>query len=57
MAKITWNKSGHGSVTGRLNIPICLLKSINITDDERDVELYIKDNEIRIRKKENNCND
>lgn len=51
MAKITWNKSGNGSITGRLNIPMCLLKSINITDNERDVELYIKDNEIRIRKK------
>ncbi|WP_125153637.1 AbrB/MazE/SpoVT family DNA-binding domain-containing protein [Clostridium rectalis] len=51
MAKITFNKSGGGSVTGRLNIPMVLLKSIGINLMERDVELYVKDNKIIIEKK------
>ncbi|MCY6957844.1 AbrB/MazE/SpoVT family DNA-binding domain-containing protein [Clostridium brassicae] len=50
MAKITFNKSGSGSITGRLNIPMALLKSIGITEEEREVELYIRDNKLIVEK-------
>jgi len=52
MATVTFNTSGKGSKTGRLNIPMELLKSIGITEDERKVDLTVKDGKIIVEKRE-----
>ena len=48
--KITFNKSGSGSKSGRLTIPVALLELLKITEEERDVEIKFEDNKIIIEK-------
>lgn len=48
--KITFNKSGSGSKSGRLTIPSALLEILNITEDERDVEITFQDGKLVIEK-------
>lgn len=47
---ITFNKSGKGSVTGRLNIPPAYLELLGITKDERHVDISFIDGQIVIKK-------
>ena len=48
--KITFNKSGTGSKSGRLTIPVALLELLKITEEEREVEIKFEDNKIIIEK-------
>lgn len=48
--KITFNKSGSGSKSGRLTIPVPFLELMRITEDERSVEITFKDNKLIIEK-------
>lgn len=48
--KITFNKSGSGSKSGRLTIPVAFLELLKITEEDRDVEINFKDNKIIIEK-------
>lgn len=48
--KITFNKSGSGSKSGRLTIPVSLLELMKITEDERNVEITFKDGKLIIEK-------
>ena len=48
--KITFNKSGSGSKTARLNIPVVLVELMKITEDEREVEITFKDGKLVIEK-------
>lgn len=51
--KITFNKSGAGSQTNRLTIPTAWIREMNITQEDRNVEVtYDKfDKTITIKKK------
>lgn len=48
--KITFNESGKGSLSGRLTIPVDLLKLMGIDKQNRDVEITFKDGKIIIEK-------
>lgn len=48
--KITFNKSGSGSKSGRLTIPVAILELLKITEEEREVEIKFEDNKIIIEK-------
>ncbi|MGL5853662.1 MAG: AbrB/MazE/SpoVT family DNA-binding domain-containing protein [Cetobacterium sp.] len=37
--KVTFSKSGSGSITPRISLPITLLKEMGINPEEREVEL------------------
>ena len=37
--KVTFNKSGAGSQTNRLTIPTSWIREMNITENDRDVEV------------------
>lgn len=52
-AKITFNKSGSGSISGRLTIPKALLEIMEITEENRDVVITFKDGKIIIEKSKN----
>ena len=41
MAKVTFNKSGSGSETGRLIIPALMLKILDIKDSKEDTDRRI----------------
>lgn len=47
---ISYTKSGSGSITSRLSIPISWLKKMGVTQEDRKVEVVFEDNEIRIKK-------
>lgn len=49
--KITFNKSGSGSKSGRLTIPVAFLESLNITEEDRDVTIKLEDGKIIIEKR------
>lgn len=47
--KINFNKSGRGSLTPRLTLPITDLRKMGITPDDRQVKYYYnEDNDIMI---------
>jgi len=48
--KITFNSSGSGSKSARLTIPVALIELMNITEDERNVEIIFKDGKLIIEK-------
>ena len=48
--KITFNKSGSGSKSGRLTIPVPFLELLKITEDERIVEITFKNDKLIIEK-------
>ncbi|MCR1848278.1 AbrB/MazE/SpoVT family DNA-binding domain-containing protein [Paeniclostridium sordellii] len=51
--KVMFAKSGSGSKTTRLTLPIAWVKEMNITEDERSVEVTYDDanKSITIKKK------
>lgn len=38
--KISFNKSGSGSITKRLTLPSRIIADMGITDEEREVEMF-----------------
>lgn len=53
-SKITFNKSGSGSKSGRLTIPVAFLEVLKITEDDREVNLTLNNNKIIIEKTSKN---
>jgi len=53
--KLSFNKSGSGSITKRLTIPSKIISDMGITEKERNVELIYNEEkkEIIIRKSKN----
>ena len=49
--KITFTKGGSGSTTCKLGIPVKWIKELNITPEDRDVEVTLDDDKIIIEKK------
>ncbi|MDB8791704.1 AbrB/MazE/SpoVT family DNA-binding domain-containing protein [Romboutsia sp. 1001216sp1] len=51
--KISFQKSGVGSQTNRVTIPTSWIREMNITEDDRNVEVTFNKNDktITIRKK------
>lgn len=49
--KVTFNKSGSGSISAKLNLPVFILNYLEINKDERDIEFILKDGSIIIQKK------
>ncbi|GEM_PF-425710 len=52
--KVTFNKSGTGSKSGRLTIPVALLEILGITEDDREVDIKLEDGKIIIEKLSDN---
>ncbi|MCP8383901.1 AbrB/MazE/SpoVT family DNA-binding domain-containing protein [Clostridioides difficile] len=50
---INFNKSGCGSVSTRLNIPIRFLRELGVNESDRSVEVTLKGDEIIIKKAKN----
>lgn len=50
-SKVTFNKSGSGSISGKVTIPTNMLQALNITQDDREVVISLIDNSIIIQKK------
>lgn len=53
-AKVTFSKSGSGSTTGRVVLPLDFLKAMNINEDNRDIQISYQFGRIIISKKINN---
>lgn len=51
--KVTFNKSGKGSTSARLTIPVALLELLKITENERDVEITFEDGKLIVEKSKN----
>lgn len=51
--KISFGKSGAGSISPKLSIPKSFLDKINVTEEEREIEIEVdeKTKTITIRKK------
>lgn len=54
IAKVSFNKSGGtakgNAITNRITIPTKWIKEMNITEDDRDVELKFENGKIIIEK-------
>lgn len=48
--KITFNRSGNGSKSGRLTIPVAFLEALKLTESEREVNITLKDGKLIIEK-------
>lgn len=51
---VSFSKSGSGSITSRLSIPISWLKEIGVTPDCKQVVLIKDGDKIILKKSENN---
>jgi hypothetical protein len=49
-AKIQYAKSGRGSLTTRMTLPITWVRTIGVSEDDREVKISLKDNKIIIEK-------
>ena len=49
-SKVTFNRSGSGSVSGKVVIPAAFLEILKITKEERDIEITLEGNKIIIEK-------
>lgn len=49
-SKVTFNKSGSGSFSGRVTIPVAYLEMAGISRDDREVEISFKEGKITIEK-------
>ncbi len=49
-AKISFNKSGRGTLTPRATLPISWVKQMGLSEELREVELVFEDNKIIIQK-------
>lgn len=50
-SKVTFNKAGSGSVSGRVTIPVEILELMGITKDSREIEICYSSGRIIITKK------
>ncbi|VIB43238.1 putative PemI [Clostridioides difficile] len=50
--KVLLSKSGSGSLSPKISLPATWINEMNITQEEREVEVYFENNEIRIKKKD-----
>ena len=48
--KVTFNKSGSGSINARLLIPMAYLEPLGINEDNREVEIKLEGNKLIITK-------
>lgn len=48
--KVSFNKSGSGSVSGRVTIPQEILQLMDIREDDRDIIITYKDGDLIIQK-------
>ena len=51
-AKVLFAKSGRGSVTTRITLPITWVRELGATPEDREVTICLKDNEITIKKED-----
>lgn len=53
--KISFNKSGRGTLTPKLALPIVFVRKMGITEEDRDIELIYDDDkkEIILKKLKN----
>ncbi|WP_317412659.1 AbrB/MazE/SpoVT family DNA-binding domain-containing protein [Clostridium baratii] len=49
--KISFNKSGRGSITPKMTLPAVWIKEMGINIENREVEVVFENKEIIIRKK------
>ncbi len=49
-AKVIFSKNGDGYTTTKITLPVPFVKKLNVTEEDRDVFIEIKDNEIIIKK-------
>ncbi|WP_047384388.1 hypothetical protein [Cetobacterium sp. ZWU0022] len=47
-AKILWSKSGKGSDTTRITLPVAWIRKMGITTDLREVEILFDENTNKI---------
>ncbi|WP_343101920.1 AbrB/MazE/SpoVT family DNA-binding domain-containing protein [Romboutsia sp. MSSM.1001216sp_RTP31141st1_G3_RTP31141_220114] len=47
---VSFNKSGRGSLTTRVTLPIAWIKEMGIDEENRKIEVVFENNEIRIKK-------
>lgn len=50
--KITFNKSGSGNKTARLIIPVAFMQLMELTEDEREVNISYENGKLIIEKAE-----
>lgn len=48
--KVSFNKSGSGSISSSIRLPISWLKEMNISKEDREVEVIFNNGEIIIKK-------
>lgn len=48
--KVSFNRSGSGSISSSIRLPISWLKEMNISKDEREVEVIFDNEKIIIKK-------
>jgi hypothetical protein len=51
--KVTYNKSGRGSLTPKITLPMSWIKQMSLSEDDREVIISFDGKEIKIRKAEN----
>ncbi|MDK2587293.1 AbrB/MazE/SpoVT family DNA-binding domain-containing protein [Romboutsia sedimentorum] len=48
---VSFNKSGSGSISTKLNIPITWMRELGVSPEDREVEVTLEDDKIIISKK------
>lgn len=48
--KVSFNRSGSGSISSSVRLPILWLKEMNISKEDREVEVIFNNGEIIIKK-------
>lgn len=48
--KVSFNRSGSGSISSSVRLPISWLKEMNISKEDREVEVIFNNGEIIIKK-------
>ncbi len=48
--KVSFNKSGSGSISSSVRLPISWLKEMNISKEEREIEVIFDNEKIIIKK-------
>lgn len=48
--KIIFSKSGAGNITPRISLPLTWVRTMGITQEDREVEVFFEDNKIIITK-------
>ena len=54
-SKVNFNKSGSGSVAGKVTLPIDFLRAMGINEENRDIEISYHYGKIIISKKTLDC--